>query len=194
MKITEPQWKKIKQFARKKYEENNDSFHGYDHAQAVSGLAEYIAKKEKADVDVCRAAGLLHDIAPKTRGKAHGKQSGDIINKYLTSINLKKDFTDNVVMAVIYHDTINQHLIETLEGEVVFEADKLECFGPVGIIREFGDLIIKGYSYDKSLNQLFDYLVNYNPDFKTKTAKKIKSELKAFNNNFIHHYYKYRKL
>ncbi|MBU0597738.1 HD domain-containing protein [Patescibacteria group bacterium] len=193
MKLTTSQNKKIEAWAKRMYRKNNDPYHNFGHAFFVSKMAAYIAKKEGAKVEVCRVAGLLHDLAPKTRGKPHGEKSAILVRKYLTGLKLNNVLINDACMAIEFHDSARRHLAKTLEGKIIFEADKLDCFGPVGLIREYGDLLKIGFSHDRALNTTLDYLKNNNPKYSTKTGNKIKNELRKFNKYFLRVYNKYHR-
>ena len=193
MKITKKQYKKIEIYIQRAYKKNKDPYHDLDHAVSVSKTAVYIARQEKADVEVCRVAGLLHDIAPKTRGKTHGVKSGNMTRAFLRRVQVEKEFINNVYQAIIYHDTSRHHLAKTLEAKIVFEADKLETIGPVGLIREYGDLLSHGYAPQKALAEVAKNMCRKNPIVHTKTAKKLQKELLEFNKEFIRLLIKYRK-
>ena len=48
----------------------NDSVHGFDHIQRVYRLAERLAQAEGADLDIVRAAALLHDAERHFTGES----------------------------------------------------------------------------------------------------------------------------
>lgn len=193
MKITKQQFGKIEAFVRGVYKKNNDPYHDLKHAESVSKTAVYIARQEKADVEVCRVAGLLHDIAPKTRGKTHSQQSSQKVRQFLATLSLDEEFISAVESAIKYHDTARFHLVKTKEGVIVYEADKLECAGPTGLLREYGDRLLLGQNPQKVLDGLSGYAGCYNPPFRTQTAKRLKKELQKFNKEFIRLLNKYRK-
>ena len=41
----------------------NDPVHGFDHVQRVLYMAEYLGRELEADLEILRAAALLHDAA-----------------------------------------------------------------------------------------------------------------------------------
>jgi len=194
MKSTTQQWNKIEQLAKKEYIKRNDPFHDFQHALSVSRLAVFIARKEGADVMVCKVAGLLHDIAPKIRGKTHGLESGRCAKNLLEKLKLDNEFIKVVYLAIIYHDGSRSHLAKTLEGKIIYEADKLECYGPVGIIREYGDVLHLTNNHYKAFENLIRYLKEYDRPFFTKTGKKLKKELRNYNKEFVRLIGKYRKV
>lgn len=194
MRLTEVQLRKIENCARQIYKKNNDPFHQIDHAFLTAKIAVSIARQEKADIDVCRTAGLLHDIAPKTRGKAHGEKSAQMAKRLLKKIKVDPEVIKSVYLAICNHDTINRRLIRTKEGEIIFEADKLQAMGPIGLIREYGDLLMKGHDAPAAFNQLISYLKNYSPQFTTKTGKRLQRVFRDFNSDFLKLYNQYFKL
>ncbi len=62
MIVSPEQMKKIEEFALEKASKL-DYNHNEDHVIRTVKLAEFLAEKEGADVEVCRAAAYLHDIA-----------------------------------------------------------------------------------------------------------------------------------
>ena len=59
----EKQCRRAIEQAKGYYPPSKGSAHGFEHVLRVTTLAERIAKAEGADLDVVRAAALLHDIA-----------------------------------------------------------------------------------------------------------------------------------
>jgi len=193
MKITKEQLRKIENFAIKKYEANKDPFHNLDHALMTAKIASHIAVREGANPLVCKIASLLHDISPKTRGKPHGLKSAKLAREFLKKIKLDKKITDQIYLAIAYHDTSRYKKAKTLEGKIIFEADKLQCFGPLGFVREYGDLLIKGVIPEKALKKSLECLKNYNPSFPTKTGRKLKNKLLRLNRLFLEIFNKQRR-
>lgn len=192
MKLTKLQLKKIESAAEKIYQKNNDSSHDFNHALRTAKLAAHIAKKEKADQTVCYVAGLVHDIAPKTRGKTHGLVSCRMAEKLLRKLGLNQYFIRQVCQAIKYHDTDARHKIKTFEGRVVFDADKLQGLGPVGAIREYGDCLKTGHKHHEAVEMTLDNLIKDNPHSYTKTGKKLKNKLRKFNLEFVRLYNEYK--
>ncbi|MGC8838045.1 MAG: HD domain-containing protein, partial [Anaerolineae bacterium] len=63
--------------ARALYTEN-DPAHGFDHVLRVLALAERIARAEGADLEIVRAAALLHDVGREEEartGRCHAQVS-----------------------------------------------------------------------------------------------------------------------
>ncbi|MFH1367068.1 MAG: HD domain-containing protein [Patescibacteria group bacterium] len=192
MKLAKSQLKKIERSVQKIYQKNNDPYHHFNHAFRTAKLAAYIAKKEKANQTVCYVAGLVHDISPKTRGETHGLASSRMAEKLLRKQVLDRYFIRQVCQAIKYHDTAARRKIKTSEGKIVFDADKLQCLGPVGAIREYGDYLKLSYGHTKVIKITLDYLKNNNPPLFTKTGRSLKIPLKKFNLEFVRLYNEYK--
>lgn len=141
MKITKETIKKIEREARI-YFVGASGCHDWTHVERVYKLALNIGKKEKADLSVLAIASLLHDIGRKeemkSRGKfCHAEKGAELAVKLLSKYNLDQNLVDNIVHCIISHRYRNEHNPTTLEAKILFDADKLDSIGAVGIGRDF---------------------------------------------------------
>ena len=83
------------------------SHHDKSHADRVYNLAVRIAKEERADVDVVKAAVLLRDVARamEDEGKIedHAKESGKMARKILEEVDFPREKTAPVVHCIEAH-------------------------------------------------------------------------------------------
>lgn len=117
-----------------------DSVHDFDHILRVLRLAERIARAEAADLGIVRAAALLHDW-----GRADAQDSGadhaDVAALRATRFLRHRGVPHKTVSAIAH--AIRAHRFrtvpdpQTLEARVLFDADKLDAIGAVGIARAF---------------------------------------------------------
>ena len=133
--------KKIEKEA-KKYFSGADGCHDWTHVERVRNLALRIGKKEKADLFVLEIAALLHDIKKKDEMKAkgllcHAEHGGKAARKILKKYSLKKEIVENIVHSVEAHRYRNNIFPSTVEAKALFDADKLDSIGAVGIGRDF---------------------------------------------------------
>jgi uncharacterized protein len=123
--------------ARRYYEEA-DTVHDFDHVLRVLALAERIGQAEGADMEVVRAAALLHDVgrmqAEKT-GRDHAAFAADRARKILAGQPAEK--VEAVTHAIAAHRFRTGPQPATLEAQVLFDADKLDAIGAVGVARAF---------------------------------------------------------
>lgn len=127
-----------------------DSAHDFNHILRVLAMAEKIARAEGADVQVVRAAALLHDIARADEDKSsvsidHAELSAEKAKAYLLEQGTSAGFADRVADAIRAHRYRGTHRAETLEAQVLFDADKLDAIGAIGVAR--------AYAVAGSLNQ-----------------------------------------
>ena len=120
-----------------------DAAHDFDHVRRVTRLAVRIAQAEGADVDVVRAAALLHDVPlPAGTRQAHHLAAAEFARSYLMERWGKDPETlarlDNVVHAIEAHRFRDQSIRpQTLEAECLYDADKLDSIGAIGVGRAF---------------------------------------------------------
>jgi uncharacterized protein len=132
---------KSAEFAREKMKSLRSS-HGWDHVQRVMMLAEKISAREKADPFIVEVAAALHDIArveeERSGGKiCHAARGAVIAGKFLGSLGLDPERTARVVHCVASHRYRNSIKPETIEAKALFDADKLDSIGAIGIGRAF---------------------------------------------------------
>jgi uncharacterized protein len=120
------------------YYGNNDAVHDFDHVLRVLALAERIGQAEGADMEIVRAAALLHDVGrarADVEGLDHAAVGAAQAREILAGQPLAK--VEAVVHAIAAHRYRAAPEPETLEAQVLFDADKLDAIGAVGIARAF---------------------------------------------------------
>jgi uncharacterized protein len=127
--------------ARKWYPEN-DPVHGFDHIQRVYRMAERLAGEEGADIEIVRAAALLHDAqGGDTQGGEQGRlehhqHSALFARRLLVQEGWPEDRIQAVEHCIMAHRYRGGGVSpETLEAQILFDADKLDVLGAVGVAR-----------------------------------------------------------
>lgn len=147
MKISKEIIKKIEKKAQKFFI-GASGCHDWTHVERVYNLAMNIGKKEKADLAILTAACFLHDIGRReemaSRGKfCHAEKGAELAAKILHQYKLDQDIINNILHCIISHRYRNNNIPQTIEAKVLFDADKLDSIGAVGIGRDF---LFAGYS------------------------------------------------
>lgn len=124
----------------------DDSAHDAEHVYRVLNNALVIAREmENVDYDVLIAACLLHDIARPVQiqdpSLCHASVGGEKAYHFLISSGFSVDFANKVRDCIRTHRFRKNDQPNSLEGEILFDADKLDVVGAVGIART---LIYKG--------------------------------------------------
>jgi len=161
--------KKTREFVKLKLE-GEGSGHDWFHIVRVSNNALDIAKKEKVsyegniDIFVIELGALLHDIADHKFGY-NDKNRKDIITNFLLELGVQNEIIDHVVYIannISFNGGKNKHKMETIEGKIVQDADRLDAIGAIGIGRTFA---YGGYK------KRVMYIPDSDLDIKSKEAK-----------------------
>ncbi len=123
------------------YYHEAESAHDFDHVLRVLALAERLARAEGADLEIVRAAALLHDIArsdeDESRGDDHAAMAAERAGTILRERGVAPERVDAVAHAIAAHRFRGSAVPQTLEAKVLFDADKLDSIGAIGIARAF---------------------------------------------------------
>jgi uncharacterized protein len=125
------------EFARTLYPADADSAHDFDHVLRVAAMADRIAQAEGADRDVVQAAALLHDIGLGEGRAGHETSAANRAKEILQLQGHNETFCDRVAHAIEAHRFRSGPAPQTLEAQVLFDADKLDAIGAIGVARAF---------------------------------------------------------
>ncbi|EKE10660.1 MAG: hypothetical protein ACD_15C00217G0008 [uncultured bacterium] len=185
--------------------------HDWTHVKRVKNLALHIGKKEKADIFVLELAALLHDIGRKEeeegRGKfCHAEKGAEMAKEILERYGIEEEQIENVVHCIETHRWRKNRQPETLEAKIIFDSDKLDSIGAIGIARDFlfsggaGSCCLysgneknlakagKNYTYGKEDSALLEYYIKLRFVHKkivTKEGKKVAKERKKYMDDFF---------
>jgi HD superfamily phosphodiesterase len=166
--------KKIEEFAMKKYAGFSDTHNMKGHIDIVVKNVELIAQKEGGDIGICKAAALLHDVGYVQDHKEHAKYSAIMTGEFLRGLGLDEGTVERVIACVEYHGWRDFNERATLEAKIVGDADRLELFGPWGIIRVFEDNLTNiKMSINEALAHTEDLTEKAFKSLHTKTAKEM---------------------
>lgn len=119
---------------------NTDAVHDFSHIERVYRMAERLAKTEGADLEIVRAAALLHDADGTTPGsdvrKEHHLRSSEFAAKILKAEGWAEEkikAVQHCIRAHRYRD--DREPPETIEAKCIFDADKLDVLGAIGAVR-----------------------------------------------------------
>ena len=117
-----------------------DSAHDKEHIYRVLNNALQIAREEEnVDYDVLIAACLLHDIGRKEQfadpSLCHAMVGGDKAFAFLQSHGFGENFAQAVRHCIQVHRFRKAMPPQTLEAKILFDADKLDVTGAIGIAR-----------------------------------------------------------
>lgn len=117
-----------------------DSAHDKEHIYRVLYHALDIAKTEaNVDYDVLIAACLLHDIGRKEQyenpGVCHAMAGGEKAYAFLIKHGFDGEYAEHVKQCIQSHRYRKNNRPQSLEAKILFDADKLDVAGAVGVAR-----------------------------------------------------------
>ena len=119
---------------------SSDAVHDFDHVLRVYHMAERLAEAEGADLEIVRAAALLHD-AEGTMPGAESRTNHHHASAEFAAEVLRREGWDPERIAAVQH-CIRAHRFRdtsepphTIEAKVLFDADKLDVLGAIGVAR-----------------------------------------------------------
>ncbi len=157
-------FQKIKEIVEQQLSQDKDSTHDIDHVLRVYNLAMTIAKTE-ADVnlDILQAAVLLHDIGgAKEAADPSGKTDHAVVGAMMAKAILE-DFAyseleiKHIQACILSHRYRTNFKPETIEAKIVYDADKLDALGAIGIARSFSWIGKHHAKIYKKVENLDDY-------------------------------------
>lgn len=122
--------------------QNAKGSHDWDHTLRVVDLCRRIGPVENADMSILQAAAYLHDIGRAAQDRSNGsichaakgaRMAGDILDPLPLSARQK----GNIIHCVRAHRFRDGNAPQTIEAKVLFDADKLDAIGAVGVARAY---------------------------------------------------------
>lgn len=139
--------------------------HDWAHTQRVDRLCRKIGPREGADPVVLALAACLHDIGRNqqddSRGAVcHARKGAEMAAGLLAGYRLASDLEDNVLHCIRSHRYRNDEHPQTIEAKVLFDADKLDAIGAVGVARAYlfaGEVGAKLHNPDNAIDDTAPY-------------------------------------
>lgn len=137
-------FEKIREIVEEELNKEKDSAHDIDHIMRVYNLAMTIAKGEQdVDLDILQAGVLLHDIGgareanDPTGQTDHAVVGAEMAKPILEKFEYSDDQIKHVQACILSHRYRNDNLPETIEAKIIFDADKLDATGAIGMARSY---------------------------------------------------------
>lgn len=189
----------------------DSSGHDYWHAQRVCNTAVRLAVLEEADRFVCELAALLHDVADEKLNES--KETGLLkVQDWLEQHVPDREVSGHIMQII---ETMSfggggRPPMETLEGQVVQDADRLDALGAIGIARTFAYTGWKGRSMHEpgseprvgmteqeyrrndgtAINHFYEKLLLLKDRMNTRAAREMAEERDAFMRQFLQQFYR----
>jgi uncharacterized protein len=131
----------VRSYAQDHFEHAKYS-HDWEHTERVYKLCMHIGAIEGADLEVLAISAYLHDVGRTHQDKArggicHAEKGAELAGKLLENYPIPQEKKKNIIHCILTHRFRNSHVPETLEAKILFDADKLDAIGAVGIARAY---------------------------------------------------------
>lgn len=139
--------------------------HDWDHTERVLRLCLRIGKKEKANIEILKLAAVLHDIGRSEEDRSNGKichseVGAAMARKILKAHGVEEEKAARILHCIQTHRFRKKTLPLTKEAQVLFDADKLDSIGAVGIGRAFlfaGEVGARLHNKDTDISKTLPY-------------------------------------
>ena len=140
------------------------SAHNMEHVIRVYNLCLFLVKDESSiDMEVLKTAALLHDIArikedeDDSGGIDHAVLGAEIAENILRDLDYPIKKIEQIKHCISAHRFRSSIKPKTKEAKILFDADKLDAIGAIGIARSF---IIAGQYGEKTYSdvQIEEYI------------------------------------
>lgn len=141
----------------------DDPVHGFDHMVRVLRLSEKLAVKEGADLRIVRAAAILHDAwGGDLRNEViekradHHFQSAEFAEKLLRRAGWSRQEIEAIRHCILSHRFRSVgDPPASIEAKVLFDADKLDAIGAIGVARAIAYAVKAGMPFYASPSRSF---------------------------------------
>jgi uncharacterized protein len=192
--------------------ENAEGGHDWFHIERVYKNALLIAQGEVCDVNIVKLAALLHDIADSKFHDGDETIGCKIARKFLESENIDEatiQHVINIIDNISFKGGNTKNTFNSIELNIVQDADRLDAIGAIGIARTFNyggfknraiydpniapNLHMTKEEYKNSqaptLNHFYEKLLLLKDKMNTQTGKQIAQERHLFMEKFLSQFY-----
>ena len=192
---------------------NAEGGHDWFHILRVYNNSLLIAKTENCNIEVVQLSALLHDIADSKFHDGDENIGPKTARKFLESQNVAIETIDHVVKIIENISFKGGHKnsnFNSIELQIVQDADRLDAIGAVGIARTFNyggfknreiynpeikpNLSMSKDEYKNNvaptINHFYEKLLLLKDKMNTETGKKLAQERHDFMEVFLDQFYK----
>ncbi len=127
----------------KSFFENVKTSHNWNHTLRVVSMCRHIGKIEgNVDIETLVCAAYLHDIGRKYQDESkgtvcHAKKGAELAVPVIEELRLDNSKKENIIHCIRTHRFRGKEKPETNEARILFDSDKLDSIGAIGIARAF---------------------------------------------------------
>jgi len=192
---------------------NAEGGHNWYHIERVWRMAKQIREEEgEGDLLTINLAALLHDISDAKFNGGDDEKGSQLAYNFLTKNKVERERSEHIqtiIKYVSYKGGFPQDRINSIEFQIVQDADRLDAIGAIGIARAFNyggfknrpihDRSIPLQEYENSkayhksdaptINHFYEKLLKLKDLMNTNTGKRIARERHDFMLRFLERFY-----
>lgn len=191
---------------------NAEGGHDWWHIYRVWKMATRIAEEENANQTIVQIASLLHDIADSKFHEGDEEIGSRKATEFLKTKDVDQSIIDHVssiISNMSFKNTFDNITFNSLELDIVRDADRLDAIGAVGIARTFNygghtgaEIYNPNISPRKKLtkadykstvtptiNHFYEKLLTLSSRMNTSTGKKLAIERHKFMETYLNQFY-----
>jgi uncharacterized protein len=184
------------------------SGHDWFHVERVRNTAMTIAREEGADLFIVELAALLHDVADWKFAGGDDDAGPQVAREWLASLQVAPEVIGHVariIASLSFKGAGVETPMDSVEGQCVQDADRLDALGAIGIARAFAYGGHKGRAlYDPAippqphatfeaykrntgptLNHFYEKLLLLKDRMTTPTARRLAAARHAYLESFL---------
>ncbi|WP_298395690.1 HD domain-containing protein [Flavobacterium sp.] len=192
--------------------ENAEAGHDWFHIERVYKNALLIAQDEVCDIQIVKLGALLHDIADSKFNDGDETVGPKVARVFLESQKASEEIivhVVNIIENISFKGGNFEKKFNSIELEIVQDADRLDAIGAIGIARTFNyggfknrqlynpeiapKLNMSKEEYKKSeaptINHFYEKLLLLKDKMNTKTGKQLAQERHKFMELFLSQFY-----
>jgi uncharacterized protein len=192
--------------------ENAEAGHDWFHIERVYKNALLIAQDEVCDIQIVKLGALLHDIADSKFNGGDETVGPRVARAFLESQKVSEEIivhVVNIIENISFKGGNFEKKFNSIELEIVQDADRLDAIGAIGIARTFNyggfknrqlynpeiapKLNMSKEEYKKSeaptINHFYEKLLLLKDKMNTKTGKNLAQERHKFMELFLSQFY-----
>jgi uncharacterized protein len=192
--------------------ENAEAGHDWFHIERVYKNALLIAQDEVCDIQIVKLGALLHDIADSKFNDGDETVGPKVARAFLESQKVADEIivhVVNIIENISFKGGNFEKKFNSIELEIVQDADRLDAIGAIGIARTFNyggfknrqlynpeitpKLNMSKEEYKKSeaptINHFYEKLLLLKDKMNTKTGKNLAQERHKFMELFLSQFY-----
>ncbi|MBN1410760.1 MAG: HD domain-containing protein [Spirochaetales bacterium] len=184
MRVLESALPEIREYSRSSMP--GDYLHGSPHIERVLRYAGMVNREIKGDWPVIEASVYLHDVGHSQGAAGHPVKGAEMAVAFLSGLGIDGSAVERVGKCIRSHSRQYSKVEpESKEARVLFDADGMDLFGPVGLARGIISALKKEPS-EASIVRRLTWRLGERHSFYSKTAMRFVRK----HSRIIEHYLK----